>query len=204
MKEDKQKRIMEKGIELFCEVGYLNTTVEKITNSLNISKGSFYTYFESKEALLLSILDFMYINYEKILNKLSEDVGSKELEEILEKYINVMFDSILDSKNIISLIQQVFTNDFFKSEKIKKIVHNFRLMDIEFIKEYIFKKIDFKYEMFDLNLISEYIISSIHTFIIIKMKEGEMGFIVENKVRIVKDIKFLLLYGILKEELRKR
>ena len=200
-KEDKQKRIMEKGIELFCEVGYLNTTVEKITNSLNISKGSFYTYFESKEALLLSILDFMYINYEKILNKLSEDVGSKELEEILEKYINVMFDSILDSKNIISLIQQVFTNDFFKSEKIKKIVHNFRLMDIEFIKEYIFKKIDFKYEMFDLNLISEYIISSIHTFIIIKMKEGEMGFIVENKVRIVKDIKFLLLYGILKEEL---
>lgn len=204
MKEDKQKRIMEKGIELFCEVGYLNTTVEKITNSLNISKGSFYTYFESKEALLLSILDFMYINYEKILNKLSEDVGSKELEEILEKYINVMFDSILDSKNIISLIQQVFTNDFFKSEKIKKIVHNFRLMDIEFIKEYIFKKIDFKYEMFDLNLISEYIISSIHTFIIIKMKEGEMGFIVENKVRIVKDIKFLLLYGILKEELWKR
>ena len=201
MKEDKQKRIMEKGIELFCEVGYLNTTVEKITNSLNISKGSFYTYFESKEALLLSILDFVYINYEKILNKLSEDVGSKELEEILEKYINVMFDSILDSKNIISLIQQVFTNDFFKSEKIKKIVHNFRLMDIEFIKEYIFKKIDFKYEMFDLNLISEYIISSIHTFIIIKMKEGEMGFIVENKVRIVKDIKFLLLYGILKEEL---
>ena len=201
MKEDKQKRIMEKGIELFCEVGYLNTTVEKITNSLNISKGSFYTYFESKEALLLSILDFMYINYEKILNKLSEDVGSKELEEILEKYINVMFDSILDSKNIISLIQQVFTNDFFKFEKIKKIVHNFRLMDIEFIKEYIFKKIDFKYEMFDLNLISEYIISSIHTFIIIKMKEGEMGFIVENKVRIVKDIKFLLLYGILKEEL---
>ena len=201
MKEDKQKRIMEKGIELFCEVGYLNTTVEKITNSLNISKGSFYTYFESKEALLLSILDFMYINYEKILNKLSEDVGSKELEEILEKYINVMFDSILDSKNIISLIQQVFTNDFFKSEKIKKIVHNFGLMDIEFIKEYIFKKIDFKYEMFDLNLISEYIISSIHTFIIIKMKEGEMGFIVENKVRIVKDIKFLLLYGILKEEL---
>ena len=201
MKEDKQKRIMEKGIELFCEVGYLNTTVEKITNSLNISKGSFYTYFESKEALLLSILDFMYINYEKILNKLSEDVGSKELEEILEKYINVMFDSILDSKNIISLIQQVFTNDFFKSEKIKKIVHNFRLMDIEFIKEYIFKKIDFKYEMFDLNLISEYIISSIHTFIIIKIKEGEMGFIVENKVRIVKDIKFLLLYGILKEEL---
>ena len=121
MKEDKQKRIMEKGIELFCEVGYLNTTVEKITNSLNISKGSFYTYFESKEALLLSILDFMYINYEKILNKLSEDVGSKELEEILEKYINVMFDSILDSKNIISLIQQVFTNDFFKSEKIKSL-----------------------------------------------------------------------------------
>lgn len=206
MKEDKQKRIMEKGIELFCEVGYLNTTVEKITNSLNISKGSFYTYFESKEALLLSILDFMYISYGKILNKLSETIylkgpENRGLEDILEEYISVMIDSILESKSIMPLIQQVFTNDFFKSEEIKKKVYNFRSIDVEFIKEFISKKIDFKYEIFDLNLISEYIVLSIHTFVIIKMKEGEIEFVMENKARIVKDIKLLLLYGILKEEL---
>ena len=67
MKEDKQRRIMKKGLELFCEVGYLNTTVEEITNSLNISKGSFYTYYESKEALLLNVLEYMCSDYEEII-----------------------------------------------------------------------------------------------------------------------------------------
>ena len=201
MKEDKQRRIMKKGLELFCEVGYLNTTVEEITNSLNISKGSFYTHYESKEALLLNVLEYMCSDYEEIIKKVIKDNNSEELDVILEQYINVMIDSILDSRNIISLIQQVFTSNFFKSENVKKAVHKFRAVDIEFVKNFIFKKIEFKYETFDLNLLSEYIISSIHTFIIVKMKDGEIDFILENKERIIKDIKSLLLYGILKEEL---
>ena len=201
MKEDKQRRIMKKGLELFCEVGYLNTTVEEITNSLNISKGSFYTYYESKEALLLNVLEYMCSDYEEIIKKVIKDNNSEELDVISEQYINVMIDSILDSRNIISLIQQVFTSNFFKSENVKKAVHKFRAVDIEFVKNFIFKKIEFKYETFDLNLLSEYIISSIHTFIIVKMKDGEIDFILENKERIIKDIKSLLLYGILKEEL---
>ena len=192
---------MKKGLELFCEVGYLNTTVEEITNSLNISKGSFYTYYESKEALLLNVLEYMCSDYEEIIKKVIKDNNSEELDVISEQYINVMIDSILDSRNIISLIQQVFTSNFFKSENVKKAVHKFRAVDIEFVKNFIFKKIEFKYETFDLNLLSEYIISSIHTFIIVKMKDGEIDFILENKERIIKDIKSLLLYGILKEEL---
>lgn len=63
---------------------------------------------------------------------------------ILEQYINVMIDSILDSRNIISLIQQVFTSNFFKSENVKKAVHKFRAVDIEFVKNFIFKKIEGK------------------------------------------------------------
>ena len=201
MKEDKQRRIMKKGLELFCEDENINTTVEEITNSLNISKGSFYTYYESKEALLLNVLEYMCSDYEEIIKKVIKDNNSEELDVILEQYINVMIDSILDSRNIISLIQQVFTSNFFKSENVKKAVHKFRAVDIEFVKNFIFKKIEFKYETFDLNLLSEYIISSIHTFIIVKMKDGEIDFILENKERIIKDIKSLLLYGILKEEL---
>ena len=42
MKEDKKKKILEKAIDLFGEARYLKTTVEEITNSLGISKGSFY------------------------------------------------------------------------------------------------------------------------------------------------------------------
>ena len=60
MKEDKKKKILEKAIELFGEAGYLKTTVEEITNSLGISKGSFYTYFDSKESLLLGILNYLF------------------------------------------------------------------------------------------------------------------------------------------------
>ena len=139
MKEDKQKRIMEKGIELFCEVGYLNTTVEKITNSLNISKGSFYTYYESKEALLLNVLEYMCSDYEEIIKKVIKDNNSEELDVILEQYINVMIDSILDSRNIISLIQQVFISNFFEH----KAHNDFNLLFIMFTKALTLTKVYF-------------------------------------------------------------
>lgn len=41
----------------FAESGYHDTTVDKICDTLGISKGSFYWYFNGKEEVFLSILD---------------------------------------------------------------------------------------------------------------------------------------------------
>ena len=51
-KEEARKRIMEVGIQVFAENGYHQTTMDDVAKELNVSKGTLYLYFNSKEELL--------------------------------------------------------------------------------------------------------------------------------------------------------
>ena len=57
IKKQKKRKILEKAFELFRKNGYMDTKVEDITKALGISKGSFYTYFKTKEELLCEVLE---------------------------------------------------------------------------------------------------------------------------------------------------
>ena len=56
VKSQKRKKIVDKAWELFAKNGYEETKVEDITKELGVSKGSFYTYFATKDELLYEIL----------------------------------------------------------------------------------------------------------------------------------------------------
>ena len=51
----KKEKIMQIAQELFLKKGFSNVPVEEITKAVGISKGSFYTYFNSKDNLLKEI-----------------------------------------------------------------------------------------------------------------------------------------------------
>ena len=61
----KREMIISTSRELFAINGFENTKVEDITKAMNISKGSFYTYYKTKEEVL-NILD----NYENMISSL--------------------------------------------------------------------------------------------------------------------------------------
>ena len=50
-----KKKIVSAAWKLFYEQGYDNTTVDDIVEESGTSKGSFYHYFEGKDALLSSL-----------------------------------------------------------------------------------------------------------------------------------------------------
>ena len=201
MKEDKKKKILEKAIELFGEAGYLKTTVEEITNSLSISKGSFYTYFDSKESLLLGILNFLFEQHCIILDKTAEETKDLDAESTLRLYLKTSIEKTMVNKNVTALIQQVIFNDFFKVDEIKRKLPSFKEVDVKFVRENIFEKLGENQRYFNKTLVIEYTISSIHTFIMINLKEKEAEFIEQNKEGIIEDLTTLILHGIQKEEI---
>ena len=91
-KDEKRRLILEKSRELFITSGYYETKVEDITKALGISKGSFYTYFKTKEEILKEILEMLTAEYVELLEKV--DI-SKEPKEVLRDYlimkINIFF-----------------------------------------------------------------------------------------------------------------
>lgn len=201
MKEDKKKKILEKAIELFGEAGYLKTTVEEITNSLSISKGSFYTYFDSKESLLLGILNYLFEQHCIILDKTAEEIKDLDAESTLRLYLKTSIEKTMVNKNVTALIQQVIFNDFFKVDEIKRKLPSFKEVDVKFVRENIFEKLGENQRYFNKTLVIEYTISSIHTFIMINLKEREAEFIEQNKEGIIEDLTTLILHGIQKEEI---
>ena len=64
-------KIVSAAWKLFYEQGYDNTTVEEIVEESGTSRGSFYHYFDWKDALLSSLsylFDDKYVELEKSMD----------------------------------------------------------------------------------------------------------------------------------------
>ncbi len=57
MASDKRKLFLKVGEQLFSRYGYKDVNIEDITREAGVGTGSFYTYFQSKEAFYEEILD---------------------------------------------------------------------------------------------------------------------------------------------------
>lgn len=56
--DERKEELLQTALELFAERGYENTPVQAITDAIGIAKGTFYHYFDSKEALLNELVFF--------------------------------------------------------------------------------------------------------------------------------------------------
>ena len=71
-------KIVSAAWKLFYEQGYDNTTVEDIIFESGTSKGSFYHYFEGKDALLGSLSMIFDEKYEELESELDPRLGAVE------------------------------------------------------------------------------------------------------------------------------
>jgi TetR/AcrR family transcriptional repressor of nem operon len=87
-KKDKKQIIIEKSAELFHQNGYHNTGLNVILKELQIPKGSFYNYFESKEVLAVEVISWHIANT-KIL---FEEAGKEHVGvDIILSFFEVFF-----------------------------------------------------------------------------------------------------------------
>jgi AcrR family transcriptional regulator len=56
-KELIEQRLLEQGYKLFSAHGLRKTNIEEIARAAGISKGAFYNFFESKEALFMEVIE---------------------------------------------------------------------------------------------------------------------------------------------------
>ncbi|MCH4072104.1 TetR/AcrR family transcriptional regulator [Pseudoramibacter sp.] len=68
-----KNKIYEAALQVINEKGFDSVSIEDITNRAEVSKGSFYTYFESKEALLFETFRKSDEIYEKAFEELDDE-----------------------------------------------------------------------------------------------------------------------------------
>ncbi|WP_440299960.1 TetR/AcrR family transcriptional regulator [Huintestinicola butyrica] len=102
------------GIRLSRELGLQRMSVEKITSTVEIAKGSFYIFFDSKEDFILEIADYANRETEKMLLAAlngRRQMSAHEFISFFNTYIHSDYD----------LMGGLTVNDFFWLQKhIKK------------------------------------------------------------------------------------
>ncbi|WLV25244.1 TetR/AcrR family transcriptional regulator [Aciduricibacillus chroicocephali] len=79
MKEQKQNEIIKTSIRLFAEKGFYQTSVQDIVDACGMSKGAFYGYFSSKEALHIAIFKHYFKEMRSVIESINkEDVTPRE------------------------------------------------------------------------------------------------------------------------------
>ena len=118
---DKKNLILEKAKDMIITESYSSLSISKLTSELNISKGSFYTYFPSKDNMLAEILD----EYSENTKVFSENLASNSnsIDECLNYYVNSMLnlnDRDLKLELVMTSLKrnyEVFNEENFKKEE---------------------------------------------------------------------------------------
>lgn len=101
-----KKKIVSAAWRLFYEQGYDNTTVDEIVEESGTSKGSFYHYFEGKDALLSSLSFLFDEKYEELIPLLSPEMSA--MEKLL--FLNRELFAVIENTVSLDLLSRLFSS----------------------------------------------------------------------------------------------
>lgn len=113
-----KEKITDQSIFLFEQKGFAETSIQDIVDSLGVTKGTFYYYFNSKEELLMDIntryVDELLEAQDKILN--DETISCKEK---LFRIVNMLIANIKTQKSSAKIFFREIKN--LKEERLTTI-----------------------------------------------------------------------------------
>ena len=78
-----KEKIFDVALDLFSKKGYDSVSLREIADNVGIKKSSIYSHYESKEAILMDIFEYMtdLFEYDELLN--DDDLNLNENNEVL-------------------------------------------------------------------------------------------------------------------------
>ena len=101
-KENRKNSILKAARKLFFERGFKSVTVDLIAAKAEVSKGSIYLYFDSKEEIYTQILISANIERHKEIENFARQEGTAS--ELLLKYARVYVDFFLDNNELFRIL----------------------------------------------------------------------------------------------------
>ncbi|MDA3130107.1 TetR/AcrR family transcriptional regulator [Aliibacillus thermotolerans] len=103
---DKKERLILAAIQLISKKGYDATSVQEITSACEVSKGTFYKYFRSKEDLLIDVFQY---SHQQTLNEAQQVMQDTQLST-REQFIAIIayeLNRLNDNRELYLLLHKV-------------------------------------------------------------------------------------------------
>ncbi len=113
-------KIISAAWKLFYEQGYEDTTVDDIIYESGTSKGSFYHYFEGKDALLRTLSYLFDEKYEELMERIEPGMGAFETLMLLNRELFAMIENQVP----MDLLARLFSSQLITRGERHLLDHN--------------------------------------------------------------------------------
>ncbi|MDO4267744.1 MAG: TetR/AcrR family transcriptional regulator [Eubacteriales bacterium] len=113
-------KIVSAAWRLFYEQGYEDTTVEEIIDLSGTSKGSFYHYFDGKDALLSTLSSLFDEKYEELMPRLTPDMTA--MDQLL--FLNSELFGMIENSISLELLTRLYSTQLTTSGPKHLLDHN--------------------------------------------------------------------------------
>ncbi|HAQ06556.1 MAG TPA: TetR/AcrR family transcriptional regulator [Bacillus bacterium] len=120
--KEKEIAIIEAAIKLYATKGFASTSIQEIVTESGMSKGAFYLYFKSKDALLFAILEYYFDRIQKNVN--AYDNENLSPREKFSKQLSALLNTLLEHKEFVimqSREQAIPLNEQVKTLLLRKL-----------------------------------------------------------------------------------
>lgn len=128
--QKKKESIITTAQQLFIEKGYFTVSVQEIIDASNISKGTFYNYFNSKNDLILTILQ-RFKDEVQMERGLILQNGDLHHKTILVKQLEVKFN-LYKKYHMFSLYQTLFLE---RDQKLNNLIFQQRIDEVHWFAQ---------------------------------------------------------------------
>ena len=108
--DSRRNEILDAAQQLFYQKGYEQTSVQDLLNAIGIAKGTFYHYFDSKQALLQELTDRIVVEAMALVEKLVKDPQLTALEKFTQIYVQ-MHQWKIERKDFVLELMRMFYRD---------------------------------------------------------------------------------------------
>ena len=131
-KEVIRKKLHKVAKECLQRYGVKKTTVDQMAAMVDISKGSFYNFYSSKEMLFFTVLEEYQID---VMNRLTEQLGM-ETKIDTNRLVQLLYDFYQDFRY--SFVYTIFKNhemELLVRKLPKEVITNHHLIDDRMVKK---------------------------------------------------------------------
>jgi len=137
--EERKTQILQAAQETFTERGFHKTRMTDIAEASGLSKGALYWYFESKDSIILSLLDRVFEPELQELKSLLKD--ERSAEERLIIYAERGAEDIQNMLKWMPLVYEFFSLAF-RRDAIKELISAFYQTNMSLLEDLIQQGID--------------------------------------------------------------
>ena len=117
--EERKDQIVRATVDCITKYGYHNFSMQDVARTAGVSKGIIHYYFLNKDELMMSVLDRVAGDIERVLA--SEMSSITDAKRKLEVFIDVCFDIVRSTKEYYQ-VNMDFWTQINQKEEVRKVI----------------------------------------------------------------------------------